>query len=146
MNKSFQAKTADVKREWYLVDANDLVLGRLASQIARVLMGKNKPEYTPHIDTGDNIVVINAEKIKVTGKKVEYSKYPRYSGYQSGLKMISYQRMMERKPTEILRLAVQRMLPKNKIARQMIKKLRIYTGNEHPHEAQELQPFPFDKI
>ena len=146
MNKSYQAKTGEVKREWYFVDANDLVLGRLASQIARVLMGKNKPQYTPHIDVGDYVVVVNAEKIKVTGKKAEYSEYTNYSGYQSGLKIISYERMMERKPTEILRLAVQRMLPKNKLARQMIKKLKLYVGGEHPHEAQELQPFPFDKI
>lgn len=146
MDKSYQAKTGEVKREWYFVDANEQILGRLASQIARVLMGKNKPQYTAHIDVGDYVVVVNAEKIKVTGKKAEYSKYPRYSGYQSGLKIISFQRMMERKPGEILRLAVQRMMPKNKLASQMMKKLKIYVGNEHPHEAQGVQPFPFDKI
>ncbi len=146
MNKSYQAKTDEVKREWYFVDANEQILGRLASQIARVLMGKNKPQYTPHIDVGDYVVVVNAEKIKVTGKKAEYSKYPQYSGYQSGLKIIKYQRMLERKPAEILRLAVLRMMPKNKLANKMMNKLKLYVGSEHPHEAQNVQPFPFDKI
>ena len=146
MNKSYQAKTGEVKREWYFVDANEQILGRLASQIARVLMGKTKPQYTPHIDVGDYVVVVNVEKIKVTGKKAEYSTYTRYSGYQSGLKVINFQRMLERKPAEILRLAVQRMMPKNKLANQMMKKLKLYVGGEHPHEAQNIQPFPFDKI
>ena len=146
MSKSYQAKTGEVEQKWYFVDAEDKILGRLASQIARVLMGKNKPEYTPHIDTGDFVIVVNCEKVKVTGKKEEYSEYVTYSGYQSGLHTTSYKKMMEKKPTEILRLAIKRMLPKTKMGRQMISKLKIFAGSEHPHEAQQAAPFPFDKI
>ncbi len=146
MSKSFQAKTGEVTQNWFLIDAEEKILGRLASQIARVLTGKHKPEYTAHVDCGDFVVVINAEKIKVTGKKAEYSKYEFYSGYQSGLKTVSFKRMLERKPTEILRLAVKRMMPKSKLGRKMLSKLKLYAGPEHPHDAQNPEPFPYDKI
>ena len=146
MSKCFQAKTNEVMQNWFIVDAEGKILGRLASQISRVLTGKHKPEYTPHIDCGDFVVVINAAKIKVTGKKAEYSKYEFYSGYPSGLKTVTFKRMLERKPTEILRLAVKRMMPKSKMGRKMLTKLKIYAADEHPHSAQNPEPFPFNKI
>ena len=144
--KSYQAKTGSIEQKWYIVDAEDKILGRLASQLVRVLMGKNKPEYTPNIECGDYIIVINAEKIKVTGKKAQYSKYVRFSGYPSGLHVTSFETMLAKKPTEILRLAVKRMLPKNILARQTIKRLKIYAAPEHPHASQKVDPFPYDKI
>jgi large subunit ribosomal protein L13 len=134
--KTFMAKTGEVPQDWYLVDATDKVLGRLAVRIAMILQGKHRPTYTPHIDTGEFVVVVNAEKIKVTGRKAEQKKYFRYSGYPGGLREIPFETMIERKPEEVLRLAVRRMLPKTKLGRKMIKKLKIYSGPEHPHEAQ----------
>ena len=135
--KTFVAKEEDVTKAWYLVDAESRVLGRLATQIAIRLRGKHKPIFTPHADTGDFIVVINAEKITMTGSKWDKKFYYRHSGYVGGLKQISARKLLEKKPEEILRLAVRRMLPKNSLGRRQLKKLKIYTGSDHPHQAQK---------
>jgi large subunit ribosomal protein L13 len=134
--KSYMARPASVERKWLLVDAEGKTLGRLATEIARLLRGKNKPHYTPHVDTGDFVVVVNAEKVVVTGKKAEQKVYRRHTGYPGGLKETSYEQMLERKPTEILRRAVKGMMPKTRLGRQQFKKLKVYAGPEHPHEAQ----------
>jgi large subunit ribosomal protein L13 len=141
MMKSYMARPLEVERRWYVVDAEGQTLGRLATEIARLLRGKNKPQYTPHVDTGDFVVVVNAEKVVVTGKKAEQKVYRRHSGYPGGLKETSYEQMMERRPTEILRRAVKGMMPKNRLARQQLRKLKIYAGPEHPHAAQDPQPY-----
>ena len=133
------ARPLEVERRWYLVDAEGQTLGRLATEIARVLRGKNKSQYTPHVDTGDFVVVVNAEKVVVTGKKAEQKVYRWHSGYPGGLKETSYEQMMERRPTEILRKAVKGMMPKTRLARQQLRKLKIYAGPEHPHAAQNPQ-------
>jgi large subunit ribosomal protein L13 len=130
-----------IERKWHLIDAEGQTLGRLATEIARVLRGKTKPQYTPHIDTGDFVVVVNAEKVVVTGRKAEQKVYYRHTGYPGGLKETSYEVMMERKPTEVLRKAVKGMMPKTRLGRQQFKKLKIYAGPEHPHEAQDPQPY-----
>ena len=135
--KTYAAKEVEVKRRWYVVDAENLVLGRMATRIADILRGKHKPCYTPNVDTGDFVVVINAEKVTVTGKKAQQKVYKRYSGYPGGLKEIKYADMQQRHPDRIIRLAVQRMIPKNRLGRKMIKKLKVYKGPEHPHEAQK---------
>jgi large subunit ribosomal protein L13 len=137
--KSYMARPLEVERRWYVVDAEGQTLGRLATEIARVLRGKNKPQYTPHVDTGDFVVVVNAEKVVVTGKKAEQKVYRRHSGYPGGLKETSYEQMMERRPTEILRKAVKGMMPDTRLARQQLRKLKIYAGPEHPHAAQNPQ-------
>jgi large subunit ribosomal protein L13 len=137
--RSYMARPLEVERRWYLVDAEGQTLGRLATEIARVLRGKNKPQYTPHVDTGDFVVVVNAEKVVVTGKKAEQKVYRRHSGYPGGLKETSFEQMMERRPTEILRKAVKGMMPKTRLARQQLRKLKIYAGPEHPHAAQNPQ-------
>ena len=139
--KSFMARPQSVERNWHLVDAEGKTLGRLASEIARVLRGKNKPQYTPHVDTGDFVVVVNAEKVVVTGRKAEQKYYWRHSGRPGGLKTTSYEVMMQRKPTEILRKAVWGMMPKTRLGRAQFKKLKIYAGGVHPHEAQNPQPY-----
>jgi large subunit ribosomal protein L13 len=139
MMKSYMARPLEVERKWYVVDAEGQTLGRLATEIATILRGKNKPQYTPHVDTGDFVVVVNAEKVVVTGRKAEQKVYRRHSGYPGGLKETSYERMMERRPTEILRRAVKGMMPKNRLARQQLRKLKIYAGPEHPHAAQNPQ-------
>ena len=139
--KSYMARPLEVERKWYVVVAEGQTLGRLATEIATILRGKNKPQYTPHIDTGDFVVVVNAEKVAVTGRKAEQKVYRRHSGYPGGLKETSYERMMERRPTEILRRAVKGMMPKNRLARQQLRKLKIYAGPEHPHAAQNPQPY-----
>ncbi len=138
--KTYSAKPGEVTREWYLVDAEGKTLGRLATQIADTLRGKRKPQYTPHVDTGDFVVVVNAEKIQVTGKKLDQKRYSRHSGYPGGLRSRTLREQLERRPTEVLRLAVKGMLPKNRLARQQITKLKIYAGPEHPHEAQNPRP------
>jgi len=137
--KTFMAKEQDVDKKWYLVDAQDKILGRLATQIAVRLRGKHKPIFTPHADTGDFVVVVNAEKVRLTGNKWDKKIYYRHSGYLGGLKQISARKLLEKKPEEILRFAVKRMLPKNSLGRRQLKKLKIYAGSEHPHEAQKLQ-------
>ena len=137
-NKCFQAKTGEVAQNWYVVDATDKVLGRLAARIATVLMGKHKPTYTPHVDTGDFVVVLNAGKVRVNGtRKTEQVIYQHYSGYTSGLKTTSMQKMLERHPDRVLREAVRRMLPKNALGRQMYRKLKVYAGPDHEQAAQK---------
>jgi large subunit ribosomal protein L13 len=135
--KTFSAKPETVKRDWYVVDASDKVLGRLATEVARRLRGKHKPEFTPHVDTGDYIVVINAGKIQVTRNKVESKVYHRYSGYQSGLKTTSFKDMRARKPEQVIEIAVRGMLPKGPLGRALIRKLKVYSGAEHDHSAQQ---------
>ena len=133
-------KVEDIEKKWYVVDASNKVLGRLASQIAIRLRGKHKPDFTPHLDTGDFIIVINAEKVKLTGRKLDQKMYYRHSGYLGGLKSMTAKQMLEKKPEEVIRLAVKRMLPKNKLARHQLKKLKVYRGAEHPHQAQMPEP------
>jgi large subunit ribosomal protein L13 len=139
MMKSYMARPLEVERKWYVIDAEGQTLGRLATEIARILRGKNKPQYTPHVDVGDFVVVINADRVLVTGKKAEQKVYRRHSGYPGGMKETGYERMMESKPTEILRKAVYGMMPKTRLARQQFRKLKIYAGPEHPHTAQNPQ-------
>ena len=143
-NKSYLAntETAAAQRSWYVVDATDQVLGRLAVRIATVLMGKHKPTYTPHVDCGDYVIVLNSGGVKVTGAKEGEIVYQRYSRYPGGQKTIPYPRMKEEHPDRILREAVRRMLPKNRLARRMLSKLKLYSGNEHPHQAQQAEPLP----
>ena len=140
MQKTWNAKPGEVERRWYLVDAEGKTLGRLATQIADTLRGKHKAEYTPHVDTGDFVVVVNAEKIVVTGKKLDEKMYYRHSGYPGGLRSRTLREQLERRPEEVLRTAVKGMLPKNRLARQQITKLKIYAGPEHPHGPQAPQP------
>ncbi|CAB4704276.1 MAG: 50S ribosomal protein L13 [Actinobacteria bacterium] len=134
--KTYSAKTGEITREWYIVDAEGQTLGRLATQIADRLRGKGKPSFTPHVDTGDFVVVVNAEKIAVTGKKLEQKMYYRHSGYPGGLTTRPLREQLERRPTEVLRKAVKGMLPRNRLSRQQLTKLKIYAGPVHPHEAQ----------
>jgi len=136
-NKTFQANAQDRQRDWYVVDAQGKTLGRLATQIANVLRGKTKRTYTPHVDVGDFVVVVNAEKVHVTGKKLEDKRYWRHSGYPGGVRSRTLAEMLERRPEEVLRKAVKGMLPRNRLARKQIVKLKIYAGPEHPHEAQK---------
>src|SRR5476649_443780 len=138
--KTFVAKPSDRQRDWYVVDAQGLTLGRLATQIADVLRGKRKPTYTPHVDTGDFVIVVNAERIAVTGNKRADKRYYRHSGYPGGLKSRTLAEMLERRPEEVIRLAVKGMLPRNRLARRQITKLKVYAGPEHPHAAQQPQP------
>lgn len=135
--KTFVAKENEVEKKWYVVDAEDKVLGRLATQVAARLRGKHKPIFTPHSDTGDFIVVVNAEKVVLTGTKWDNKFYYHYSGYIGGLKKISARKMLEKKPEELFRAAVKRMLPKNSLGRRQLKKLKIYMGPDHPHQAQQ---------
>ena len=137
------AKPAQVQRNWYLVDATDKALGRMASEIAGRLKGKHKPIYTPHVDTGDYIVVINAEKVRVTGSKMEDKMYHRYTGYVGGLKSMSLQEMKAKHPERVIEKAVKGMLPKNPLGRAMFRKLKVYAGSEHKHVAQQPQPLEF---
>ena len=137
--KTYVAKPGELTKKWFLVDAEDKVVGRLASDIAVVLMGKHRPTYTPHVDTGDFVVVVNAEKVKFPGNKWEQKKYTRYTGYP-GLRVETAAVRLERKPEMILREAVRRMLPKNKLGRKMLDKLKIYTGPDHEHQAQQPEP------
>ncbi|MGH3108292.1 MAG: 50S ribosomal protein L13 [Rubrobacter sp.] len=137
--KSYMARPLEVERKWYVVDAEGKHLGRLATEIVRVLRGKNKPQYTPHVDVGDFVVVVNADRVAVTGRKAEQRVYRRHSGYPGGMKETSYEQMLGRKPTEVLRKAVYGMMPKTRLARKQFKKLKIYAGPEHPHAAQDPQ-------
>ncbi len=137
--KTFSAKPASVKRDWYVVDAEDKTLGRMATEIARRLRGKHKAEYTPHVDTGDYIVVVNAEKVKVTGKKATDKIYYRHTGYPGGIREISFEKLLALKPEMIIEKAVKGMLPRNPLGRAMFRKLKVYAGNEHNHAAQQPQ-------
>lgn len=138
--KTFTPKPEDIQRDWFVVDAEDQILGRLASRLAIRLRGKHKPEYAPHVDNGDFIVVVNAEKIRVTGNKLNAKMYYRHTGYMGGMKETPLKDLLAKKPEEALRIAVKGMLPKNRLSRQLLKKLKIYAGSEHPHEAQEPKP------
>ena len=142
--KTYSAKPGEITREWYLVDAEGKTLGRLATQIADTLRGKRKPHFTPHVDTGDFVIVVNAEKIQVTGNKLDQKRYYRHSGYPGGLRSRTLREQLERRPTEVIRGAVRGMLPKNRLARQQITKLKIYAGPEHPHEAQNPKSLELD--
>ena len=137
--KSYMARPLEVERKWYVVDAEGKHLGRLSTEIVRVLRGKNKPHYTPHVDVGDFVVVVNADRVAVTGRKAQQRVYRRHSGYPGGMKETSYEQMLARKPTEVLRKAVYGMMPKTRLARKQFKKLKIYAGPEHPHSAQDPQ-------
>ena len=138
--KTFSAKKEEVVHDWFQVDAETQTLGHLATKIAHVLRGKHKPIYTPHVDTGDFIVVTNADKIKLTGNKVQDKQYYRHSGYPGGIKSMNVEEMLEKKPEMVIMKAVRGMLPKNRLGRQMIKKLKIYAGKDHPHMAQQPKP------
>jgi len=137
--KTFSAKPQDVKHNWFVVDADNKVLGRLATEIAKRLRGKHKPEYTPHVDTGDYIIVVNAEKVHVTGRKKTDKMYHHYSGYPGGLKSISFDKLIQKAPERIIQFAVKRMLPRGPLGRAMFRKLKVYAGPEHQHEAQQPQ-------
>jgi len=135
--KTYQAKKEEVDHHWYLVNAEGKVLGRLAAGVAKVLRGKHKPTYTPHVDTGDFIVVVNAGKVSLTGRKLKNKTYYRYTGYPGGIKEMSAEKLLAKKPTEMIRMAVKGMLPKNSLGRQMLRKLKVYAGPNHPHKAQK---------
>ena len=143
-NTTYNAKPGEIAQKWLLVDATEKIVGRLASQIAVVLMGKHRPTYTPHVDTGDFVVVVNAEKIRVTGAKLDQKLYYRHSGYPGGLRQRTLREELEKRPTEVIRKAVKGMLPRNRLARAQITKLKVYVGPNHPHEAQ--QPAPLTTI
>ena len=138
--KTFKLRKEDVKRDWFLVDAEGKTLGRLASEIARILMGKHKPTYTPHVDGGDFVVVVNAEKVRVTGKKLKKKIYYRHTGYMGHLKETKLKDMLKEKPEEVIRLAVRGMLPKNRLRKHRMKRLKVYAGPSHPHTAQKPKP------
>ena len=142
--KTFVATPANRQRDWYVVDAEGQTLGRLATRIADTLRGKRKPQYTAHVDTGDFVVVVNAEKIRVTGNKLQQKRYYRHSGYPGGLRSRTLAEQLERRPTEVIRKAVKGMLPRNRLARRQITKLKVYAGPEHPHHAQNPEPLPLD--
>ncbi len=143
--KTYMASPSTIEREWYVVDAADQTLGRLAAQVASVLRGKNKPTYTPHMDTGDYVVIINAEKIKVTGKKLDQKIYYNHSGYVGGMKETTLREMLAKKPEEVVRKAIKGMLPKGPLGREMITKLHVYAGPEHKQQAQQPKELKFDK-
>lgn len=138
--KTYQAKKEEVEHQWYLVDAEGKVLGRLATELAKILRGKNKPIYTPHVDTGDFVIVVNAGKVALTGKKMKDKIYYHHTGYPGGIRKMTAEKLLAKKPTEMIRIAVKGMLPKNSLGRQMIQKLKIYAGAKHPHEAQKPVP------
>ncbi len=142
--KTYSVKAGEIERDWYVVDAADQVLGRLATRIATVLRGKHKPIYSTHLDTGDYVVVVNAERVRLTGNKADQKEYFRHSGYMGGERFIPFRRMLDRHPDRVIKLAVKGMLPKNTLGRQMLGKLRVYAGPEHPHAPQH--PHPFDTI
>lgn len=139
-SKTYVARSEDIKRDWWVVDAAGKNLGRLASRIAYILRGKHKPIYSPHLDAGDYVIVINAERVTVTGRKLDQKVYYRHSGYLGGLKAVTLRQQLGRHPTRVLRTAVRGMLPKNRLGRKMLKKLKIYAGSEHPHHAQQPKP------
>jgi len=138
--KTYSVKAGEIERNWYVVDARDQVLGRMSTEIASVLRGKHKPIYSPHLDTGDYVVVVNAADVRLTGRKADQKQYFRHSGYMGGDRLIPFRRMMERYPERVVKLAVKGMLPKNALGRQMLRKLRVYAGPEHPHESQSPRP------
>jgi large subunit ribosomal protein L13 len=142
--KTYSAKPGEIAREWYLVDADGQTLGRLATRIANTLRGKGKPQFTPHVDSGDFVIVVNAEKIRVTGNKLDQKRYFRHSGYPGGLRSRTLREQLDRRPEEVIRMAVKGMLPKNRLARQQITKLKVYAGPDHPHAPQSPKPLPLE--
>jgi large subunit ribosomal protein L13 len=140
VEKTYVTKREDVEREWYVVDASGQTLGRLATRVAHVLRGKHKPVYSPSVDTGDYVIVVNAERIHVTGRKLDQKMYYRYSGYPGGLKEITLRSLLQKHPTRVVEHAVRGMLPKNRLGRRMFKKLKVYAGPDHPHAAQQPKP------
>jgi large subunit ribosomal protein L13 len=138
--RTFTQKNEEIERDWYVVDAEGETLGRLASRIAPILKGKHKPIYTPHLDCGDFVIIVNAEKVRVTGRKLDQKLYHRHSGYPGGLKSISLRDQLDKYPERVLQAAIRGMLPKNKLGRRMIKKLKVYAGDSHPHQAQQPRP------
>lgn len=138
--KTLTPKAKDIHRQWWVVDAANKPLGRLATEVARILRGKHKPIYTPHLDTGDYVVVLNASRVRLTGKKADQKTYFRHSGFMGGEKLVPFKRMLSRQPEKVIELAVKGMLPKNALGRQMKKKLKVYAGDEHPHQGQQPQP------
>lgn len=135
--KTYMAKPAEIERKWYIIDASGQTLGRLASEVAAILRGKHKPIYTPHVDTGDYVIIINADKVVLTGDKLDKKMYRHHSGYPGGLKEMSYREFLQKKPEKAIEVAVKGMLPHNRLGRQMFKKLKVYRGSEHPHQAQK---------
>lgn len=144
--RTYSPKPADVQRQWYVIDATDVVLGRLASQVARLLRGKHKPIFAPHVDTGDFVIVVNADKVVLTGNKLQQKRAYRHSGYPGGLRSIPYSELMEKRPERVIEKAVKGMLPKNSLGRKMAKKLKVYAGPDHPHQAQKPVPFEITQI
>ncbi len=138
--KTYQAKKEELEHKWYLVNAEGKVLGRLSTELVKILKGKNKPTYTPHMDTGDFVVVVNAAKVTLTGKKMKDKVYYHHTGFPGGIKEMNAEKLLAKKPTEMIRMAVKGMLPKNSLGRQMLRKLKIYAGPSHPHEAQKPVP------
>jgi large subunit ribosomal protein L13 len=144
--RTFSPKPSDIQRQWHVIDASDVVLGRLASRVATLLRGKHKPYYAPHVDTGDYVIVVNADKVVLTGKKLEQKRAYRHSGYPGGLRSIPYSELMAKNPARAVEKAVKGMLPKNSLGRRMAKKLKVYAGPEHPHQAQKPVPYEITKI
>ena len=142
---TYTPKPGDIDRRWHVIDANDVVLGRLASQVAHLLRGKHKPQFAPHVDTGDFVIIVNAEKVAVSQRKLDEKRY-RHSGYPGGLKQVTVGDLLERKPERLIELAVRGMLPKNTLGRAQLKKLKVYAGPEHPHAAQKPQPFEIKQV
>jgi len=142
--KTYSIKPSDVERKWYVIDASGCVLGRLAALVAARLKGKHKPTYTPHVDTGDHVIVINASKVTLTGRKWDEKTYYRHSGYMGGLKSITAKELLEKRPGDLVVYAVRGMLPKNRLGRKMLKKLKVYGGGDHPHGAQQPQPLQYE--
>ncbi|NNC11821.1 50S ribosomal protein L13 [Planctomonas sp. JC2975] len=146
MTRTFSPKASEIQRAWIIIDATDVVLGRLASHTAAILRGKNKPTFAPHVDTGDFVIIINADKVALTGQKALQKKAYRHSGYPGGLKATSYSELLEKNPVRAVEKAVRGMLPKNTIGRAQLRKLKVYTGNEHPHAAQQPKTYTFDQV
>ena len=144
--KTVSLKAGDIKKEWYVIDATDLVLGRLASRVALILRGKNKPSFTPNMDCGDNVIILNADKVKLTGKKMTDRVYVRHTGYPGGQRFMTPAELLRKKPTELVRKAVVGMLPKNRLGSKLIGNLYLYTGNEHPHQAQNPKTITLNEI
>ncbi|MET2011862.1 50S ribosomal protein L13 [Microbacterium chocolatum] len=146
MTRTYTPKTGEIQREWLVIDANDVVLGRLASHAAALLRGKHKPTFAPHVDTGDFVVIINADKVALTGQKLEQKKAYRHSGYPGGLKSVTYSELLEKNPVRAVEKAVRGMLPKNSLGRQQLSKLKVYVGAEHPHAAQQPKTYTLDQV
>ena len=145
-DKTVSLKAGDIKKEWVVIDATDLVVGRLAARLALVLRGKNKPSFTPHMDCGDNVIVLNADKVRLTGKKMTDKVYVRYTGYPGGQRFTTPKELLAKKPTEVLRMAVKGMLPKNRLGAKLLNNLYLYAGNEHPHQAQNPKTITLNEI